>query len=154
MRHYFLLLLVGVALAAGCSPSKKTFSNAADWLPPDFDVKKDILLIDKVSWPARQQRLMEEYMKKNYAYQYEFINANTSLSTKYTDTLKYRFVILNTSGSYTMQSSNFSRPGLTVGMFDFYFYDRMKRKRYPTTNRASSWASMTFKPMVNTILKK
>ncbi|WP_315823587.1 hypothetical protein [Paraflavitalea speifideaquila] len=110
-------------------------------------------MIEKLSLPPRQQKLIEEYMKQKYNYQYVFTEPYTSVNTQYPDSSKYRFVILNTFSSHTMQTGSTGR-FVTVGMFDFYFYDRMTKKKYPPTNRGSSWASMTFKPIINTILAK
>jgi hypothetical protein len=46
------------------------------------------------------------------------------------------------------------RRGLTVTGFDFHFYDRELDKSYPATGKPSSYATMTFEPVINTIVKK
>ena len=101
---------------------------------------------------------MEEFMKENYHYNYEFVDVSkiTDQGNQYADSTKYRFIILNNFSSHMMHASDptvSNSQRVTVGMFDFYFYDRLTKKTYPATNRGSSWASMTFIAMINTILK-
>jgi hypothetical protein len=102
---------------------------------------------------------MEDYMKEKYPYNYEFADPSSIKDTqgKYADSIKYRFAILLDFSKHKMHANDALKPDyqkIEVSMFDFYFYDRLTRKTYPITERGSSWASMTFIPMMNTILKK
>lgn len=152
-KSHFIILAV-LFLISACSPSTKTFGNADKWLPPGFDAKNEVVLIQKISWPRRQQSIMEEYMKEKYPYQYEFFDGDPDKDSKFADTNKYRYVLFSTSSSHVMHANDPSRHQVAVGMSDFYFYDRTTQKSYPATGKGSSWASVTFKPIINTILAR
>ena len=160
MKHTLVCFCMSMFLFMDCSPSKVTFGNAERWLPPDFDPRTGVLMIERVYFPKTQQRKIEEYMKEKYPYAYEFIdNFSTAMKQeKYADSAKYSFFMVDSYSSTqlnrTINTSNNTYHSNTVGAFDYSFYDRLKGKRYPSTGKASSLASMTFKGIINTILKK
>jgi hypothetical protein len=135
-----------------CSPSTHTFGNSDKWLPKDFDPKKGVLLVEKISWPKKQQRKMEEFMAKSYPYKYEFITLDEIKNPggKFQDLDKYKFVLINSTA--LLQRMDISKPAVT--MVDFNFYDRTSKTNYPKTGKGSSLASMTFMPVINTVLEK
>jgi hypothetical protein len=150
--------LLGLILL--CLTSFKNFSQTNDsWLPADFDPKQGVLLIQKVPYPQRQQRLIEEFMEKNYPYKYKFVsikNIEDIDSTKCSDSSSCRFVVLYNYDTHKMHENDF-RPEsqkIIVGMYDFQFYDRNNKTTYPATGKGASWASVPFKSMMNNILKK
>lgn len=156
--RFFLPCIAGLSLlfTLGCS-SSKTFSNSSNWLPSDFKPENGILLIDKVSWPKSQQAKMEKYMKENYTFKYEFVSLSAGYTEKYSDVNVYRFVIENSNSSHVMHQSDPTVPAsqkITVNMVDFNFYDRLTKKTFPATGKGSSYAFMTFRAMMNTILQK
>src|SRR5207253_2501244 len=106
-----------------------------------------------VTWPAKQGRIMKEYMQKNYPYKYEFVSVkDLENNTKYSDKSVYRFTLVNSYDTHVMHQGDASQHPLPVGMVDFSFYDRLNKKVYPQTGKGSSLASTTFKPVINTIV--
>jgi len=143
--------ILSLCLFSSCIARNLSFGNGKDWIPADFDARNNILLIQS-SLPLKgQERKMEDYMKKNYPYRYEFVEYRNIMDRegKFADATVYRFVLMNTSG--TIRTGNMNNPYASVE--DFYFYDRMKDKRYPATAKGSYKKIVTFKPVINTILK-
>jgi hypothetical protein len=145
-------------IALACNPSKKTFGNSEKWIPEDFNPEKTVLLVEKFTISKKEEQKMEDYMSEKYSYKYEFVSAATirNREGKYADTklYKYALVISSETTHYTKMEGAATSSGLTVTGFDFNFYDRESDKNYPKTKKASSWASMTFKPVINSIMKK
>jgi len=147
----FLLFL------AGCDASKATFRHAEKWLPGGFNPQAGVLLIERVAKPKKQQKEMEKYMAEHYPYRYEFIDLKsiTRHDEKYADSLTYRFLLVNAVSGLSLHQDE-PMPtcqGVKVMGFDFNFYDRLTKKLYPATGKASTWGSKTFKPVINTILQ-
>ena len=131
----FLFCSLSLCIFAGCFASRMSFKNGKDWIPVDFDPKNSILLVEKSYSMTSQEKAMEEYMKKNYPYRFEFVTLSSIKlkSDKYSDTVLYRYALIN--DSYSLTSSNFSRP--SVGVHDFRFYDIINAKDYPSPGRGS-----------------
>jgi hypothetical protein len=143
--------ILSLCLFSSCIARNLSFGNGKDWIPADFDAKNNILLIES-SLPLRgQERKMEEYMKKNYPYRYEFVTYREIMEGdgKYENASVYHFALVSTSG--TIRTMNINHP--VVGVQDFYVYDRLKNIRYPATTKGSYKKIVTFKPVINTILK-
>ena len=130
-------------------------SNANGWKPDDFIPKDGILLIEKVTRPQNQQIKIKEFMEKNYPYKYEFVDIKdlNENSEKYKNKDVYRFALVNSYTTQNIHQSDISLRPLNVTAFDFNFIDRRKNKEYPKSGIASSWASMTFKKIIQTVLK-
>jgi len=90
-------------------------------------------------------------MEKKYPYRFEFASNLDIMERggKYTDSKLYRFGVVGQS--YTLHSMYMNRPD--VGVEDFYFYNRSNGKSYPVTHKGSYSKIVTFKPIINTIVK-
>lgn len=154
MRKCLILFLFVGFFLFGCSPSKMTFSNHAQWLPADFDPKTGVLLVEEVVWPKAQGQKMKEYMEQNYPYKYAFVSAKELADPggKYSDKTLYRFAIVNSYKDHIMHE--FKPNQITISMTDFNFVDRLNSKTYPKSGKGSSYASVTFKPFINTVLEQ
>jgi len=139
-KIYLLFIALSWLLLYGCSASHHTFHNKKKWMPPDFDPKTSILLIERSGY-KRQQKNVEEFMKAKYPYRYAFLG-----DTIHWDKQLYRFEILSV---YAVVGN--TRP---VNATDYYFHDRLKNIKYPPTNRASSNGSMTLIAMLHTIIEQ
>ena len=150
-----IVLFFIIALAS--NPSKKTFKNSSSWIPKDFNPNKTILLVEKFAISGRAEQNMEDYMNQKYPYKFEFVDIQTikNKEGKYADTKLYRYALVISSHTSTMTKAQgaVTSGGLTTTWFDFNFYDRDLNKSYPPTRRPSSYASTTFKPVINTIVK-
>ncbi len=143
-------------IAIASNPSKKTFKNADKWIPDDFNPSKTILLVQKFTISENAESKMEEYMSEKYPYKYEFVSLQTirSKEGKYSNTSLYKYALIITSHTTTSRDMQTGKPGPTVTGFDYNFYNRENDKNYPATNKSSSYAIMTFKPVINSIVKK
>jgi hypothetical protein len=152
-----LLITAFFIFFAGASFSQmKAFKeNSNGWRPADLKLEEGVLLIEKVSWPKKQQKKIEEFMEKKYPYKYEFVDAkDLNDSTKFSDKNTYKFALMCTYSSKTMHENQPNQRPLNVGTFDFNFIDRLNNKAYPKSGIFSSWASMTFKQIIETLLEK
>ncbi|HEX8331711.1 MAG TPA: hypothetical protein VF622_03770 [Segetibacter sp.] len=153
----FLTVVIFSIIAVGSNPSKKTFGNSENWIPQNFDPKTTTLLIENFSASKSAEEKMQQYMSESYPYKYEFVDLKTiqNRTGKYADTRLYKFALVISMHSSTINKSQgaSSSIGLTTTGFDFHFFDRDLIKNYPSTKRASSYPIMTFKPVINTIVK-
>jgi hypothetical protein len=128
-----------------------TFGNGRDWIPAEFNAKTDILMVE-ANYPNKgQDKKMVSYLKEKYPYKYEIVRYNDIMDRegKFANTSLYRWVLMDASTQ--IQTGSMANP--TVPAMDFYFYDRMKDKKYPTTTKGSYNKIVTFKPTINTIIK-
>jgi len=150
-----ILSIITTLLFCGCVSPMKTFNdNSNGWKPNDFVPSKGILLIEKIAGPKNQQKKIEEFMAKSYPYKYEFVDTKdlSGNNEKYNDKSTYRFALVSAFSTHTLHQNTTEHP-LNVGAFDFNFIDRLNDKEYPKSGIASSWASMTFKKIIETCLK-
>lgn len=157
----FLLAILIVVMTNGCTTSMNsamnTFTaNSNGWKPADFKPGNGVLLIQRVDRPKGQQRKMEDFMAKNYPFKYEFVDNKDlqATSNKYADKNTYRFVLMNSMDHWTVnRTSSQGMSSSNTVVFDFNFIDRSNNKTYPKSGIASSWASMTFKKIIQTCLE-
>ena len=149
-----LFVIIGIA----SNSSKKVFKNEENWIPEDFDPAKTTLLVQEFTVSDKAQGQMEDYMAEKYPYKYEFVSRSQIFNQegKYANTQLYKYALVISSGTSTTTKSGGASTsgGLTVTSYDFNFFDRSAVKHYPKTRRASSYAITTFKPVINTIVKK
>jgi hypothetical protein len=148
-------LLSGYLLVGGCNSSKMTFGNGDKWIPADFVPAKTVLLVEKYTLSNKVEEKIEAYMNENYPYKYEFVGLDDIKNRsggKYANTklYKYALVIYATRSTYTYTD----RSTVVTAGYDYYFYDREISKNYRETGKASTWILVTFKPIINTIVKK
>ena len=143
-------------LGIASNTSKLTFGNSEKWIPADFDPAQTILLVEDFGVSAKAQRKMEAYMSEKYPYKYEFVSLKTIQNNegKYSDRKLYKYALVYSSHTTFSRDNQTGRDGPTVTGFDYHFYDRELDKDYPATGKSSSYAIMTFKPVINTIVKK
>ena len=151
-----------IVLTYGCTTamnsSMKTFTaNSNGWKPADFKPENGVLLIQRLTWPKAQQRKIEDFMAKNYPFKYEFVDIKDmeANSSKYADKNIYRFALVNSMDRWTVtKTSGQGTSSSNTIVFDFNFIDRMSNKTYPKSGIASSWASITFKKIIQACLGK
>lgn len=151
-----ILFFTGICFSSCVFKSNiNTFkSNSNNWLPADFDPKSTVLLIERVDWPERQQRIIREFMKEKYPYKYRFLRS-PNIDEDFPDTATYRFVLFYSANTHAPELGDKTVLGndkVTSTMFDFHFYDRSKNLSYSPSGIGASWASMPFKWMINYIL--
>lgn len=162
MKQHILVMTIAILVTiCSCTTPMQTFtSNSNGWKPNDFVPSKGVLLIEKITWPKNQQKKIEEYMIKNYPYKYEFVDVPdlTGSNKKFEDKNIYRFALVSSYKTKNlnegkMDANGFEKP-LNVGAFDFNFIDRLNNKEYPKSGIYSSWASMTFKKIIEACIEK
>ncbi|MDI9363459.1 MAG: hypothetical protein QM541_00810 [Flavobacterium sp.] len=162
MKQIISIITVAILVTIGsCTTPMTTFkSNANGWKPNDFDPNNGVLLIEKITRPKLEQKKIEEYMLKNYPYRYEFVDAADlkGSNKKFEDKNVYQFALVSTYKIINIHEGKIDKTGfkkpLNVGIFDFNFIDRLNNKVYPKSGIYSSWASMTFKKIIETCLEK
>jgi hypothetical protein len=150
------ILCIACFLFQGCKFSKLAYGNGNKWIPTDFDPASTILLVQEYTLPGKDKQRIEEFMHEKYPYRYEFVPMKTikSREGKYADTKSYRYALVFTSnlyGAFPVDGMNHSFGQIA---FDFHFYDRESDRDFPPTYKPSSYASWTFKPVINTIRQK
>jgi len=151
----------------GYHPNKYMF-------PENFNPEKHVLLVmqlPKRNKPDQQHKAgtneIENVFKNRYgAYQFQIIAPIdiSADSTKYADLGIYRFILYNTAtttgrvdGGYTIYSDGTRTPNLPARVatttIDFYFYDRLTKTAYPSSELRNSILSMTLGPIVSTIVE-
>lgn len=155
IRLSLLTLLAFFVLAIASKPSKMVFKNADQWIPGDFNPHNTVLLVQIFDVSDKAQKNMETYMAEKYPYKYEFASLQTikSKDGKYSDTKLYKYALMVTSHTINTRDQT-GRSGPSYVGFDYNFYDRESGKNYPVTGKGSSYAIMTFKPVINSIVKK
>ena len=174
-RCKIIVAIAALLFVQGCFPSKKkatekVFNNGDNWIPPDFNPQKVVLLVQLLDeevknegWRMKHKKWNEEmrqYMKDKYPFKYEFTEADAIeyRGTRYSDYAKYPFGLLINNGSVRYEGVAGKQVGdkfyNTSAVYDYYFIDRSTGKKYPLTKKYSSNPVMTFMPVINTILEK
>jgi hypothetical protein len=125
MKKYIALPLI---MISSCNISNRSYSDAAKWVPSDFDPSKSTLLVEHYPGKEKSNKSMKNFIDKKYPGKYEIVNKEDILAIngKYTDTKFYKYAVLwGTIGgtSYTSftgggTTTNFSLQKLTIaGIF-------------------------------------
>jgi len=147
------LLLMAVIILSSCSGKRKIFGHTKRWIPANFEPANTVLLVEEL-YTAKGQRLMRAYMADKYPFRYE-VTSNDSITGKlgrYADTKLYRYALV--ISTHEAQAAMPNPSSASVTGFDFNFYDRDLGRHYPRTRKGSSFPIMTFRPVINTIVKK
>lgn len=152
----FFISALFILFAIASAPSKMTFHNSDKWIPAEFNPNAQILLIENFHSSSVQQKA-EDYVSKHYPYKYEFVSKEDIYSTdKYKDNILYRFALISNKDYFT---TNYTRSNGSTGSIsgegtDFGFYDRKLGVTLQKAKRGSSNALLTFKPIINSIVKQ
>jgi|SRR5687768_1277155 len=143
----FLFYSLSLCVLAGCFASGMSSKNDTKWIPADFDPKNTILLVEKNYSMTPLEKEIEEYMKKNYPYRFEFaLGPSIRLKAgKYSDTVLYRYALVRNS-DYIHGGGHASQRE------DFNFYDMIHDKDYSPSGKQSSKKVDTFKRVVDALI--
>ncbi len=143
---YFSLFCISFC---ACGPGNRSFSDGSKWIPSDFDMHSETLLIEKYPGKDRLTQDMNDYLTKHYPGKYVIVSKEeiANKSNKYADLSVYRFVF---QWKFTARY-NFSS-GFTDYDPDGNFYDRSIDKHYPTTKRINNYGQRSYIPFINTIV--
>ena len=153
----FLFAALIMVLTYGCTTamqsSMQSFTtNSNGWKPADFKPENGVLLIQRITRPKGQQRKIEDFMAKEYPFKYEFVDIkDIESNNKYADKNIYRFALAYSYSNRVMNGA--TKPSYYVA-FDFNFIDRLNNETYPKSGIESSWASKTFKKIIQNCLEK
>lgn len=154
MKRLALFCSLTLLFSACFSPHRSTWSDGKTWIPADFDVQKDILLIETFPLNRRSNEHMKQWLAKNYTGRYAVADRDSILSKfgKYADTEKYRFAML-----WDRQVlRQYQDVAWVDGDWNGHFYDRLNdhiydiSKRDAQRNNLGSWSYM---PFLNTVMK-
>lgn len=153
----FTVLLAFILLLTGCV-AHRSFSDASKWIPADFNIQKDFLLVQTFPVSRKTNEKMTAWLAQNYPGHYEIVDKSTiyGKSVKYTDTRKYRFAFVWGSITETIKGSNPNPNGFgNLHYYDYNgnFYDRSVGKEYPTTRKYNNYGGKAYIPFFNSIIK-
>ncbi len=179
MRLLIAFVVVVISIFTGKS-SGETPLYTSLWkidtliVPSDFDPQKSVLLFLHI--PAKKDQneshkkatgKMNKMLQENYPYPYEIVSPQDLNDPKYSDTIKYRYVIYpsvnmrhrSEKRTYvkTVNNREYRRTETTAGVdiysWDFFFYDRVKEISYPATGKSASWFEIPFSSFLKTLKK-
>jgi hypothetical protein len=148
-----LLALISTICLQSCL-QKMAFGNGNSWIPRNFDAKNTVFLIAYFGSNDKENRDAVNFMQKNYPYQYEMMEPDDT--AKFPDKKKYRFMLLPVSQTIMTHSGaagGTNTLAAPVSASDFYFYDRLTNTTYPPLHKGSYKALVTFKPVIETIVR-
>jgi hypothetical protein len=141
---FFLLFISFTA----CSPGNRSFSDGSKWIPADFDIHSETLLIERYPGKDRLTQDMDEYLSKHYPGKYVILSKEEiAKSGKYADHTIYRFAF-----QWKVKERYNYSSGFTDYDPDGNFYDRAADKLYPTTKRINNYGQRSYIPFINTIV--
>lgn len=158
-KHYLTLgclaIFIFFAIASGV-PKNASYSDAAEWIPKDFNPTSTTLLIEKHPLKTKQNDRMIKYLQDHYPYPFEVVSKDdiNNKNGKYADLKKYRFALLwrPSVHTYTTFSNGVSSEHRAWDMFG-NFIDRSTNKSYPSTSGRNIYGDVGYKPVINSIIK-
>jgi len=150
MKNFACSILLFISFSA-CSPGNRSFSDGSKWIPAEFDMNRETLLVEKFPGKDRLTQDMDEFLAKHYPGKYVIVSKEeiADKSGKYGDLTLYRFAFQwKVTSRY-----NFSN-GFTDYDPDGKFYDRSTDKLYPTTKRINNYGNRSYIPFFNTIVNQ
>ena len=162
MRQSFFLV---VLIITSCSAGHHSYSDAANWVPVDFDPAKNVLVVETYPIKEKWNNSMRELLYKHFAGKYEIADEQSILSPtgKYSDTKKYRYAVLwrvihgGTSSTHqsfspgTIMNTTYHDATLDI---NGYFRDRANGKNYPETKKYNNYGWQGFVPFFNSVIKE
>ena len=159
-KHFvsIVTLIVFFVLGVASHPAKNsTYSDAANWIPADFNPNDGILLIEIHPRNTSQNEKMTEFLAQNYPYKYEVVDRGMiqGKPDKYADTKVYRFGVL---WDFKMsQHNNIDANGKMSFQTDYDLYgqfiDRSTNKVYPRTTKANHYGQTGYEPFFNSVIQ-
>jgi hypothetical protein len=158
MKHIRNITLLAAALFTlattnSCSTSKKSLANSSAWLPTDFQPGQTVLLVQYFGQGANPITAdMIAYMKVKYPFKYKFVSLEEIEDPRgpYVDANTYPYALV-----WDVRSVTFGQDREKYSeYYDLHFYNRKVKKDYPNTGKTTTAPNMTFKPVINTIVKK
>ena len=154
MKKMKLIVFLSFAILffENCNVGKMTFSDAASWIPEDFNPKNGILLIETYPATEKFNKDMQDFLAKNYPGRYEIVDKDAIYKKKgkYADTKLYHFAFhwgaKSRFDKYNTPSINYSNPNGS-------FYDRSLNKEYPTTRKINNYGRSSYLPFLNSIVQ-
>jgi len=157
MKQSLLLLLIALS---SCNISNRSYSDAAKWVPSDFEPSKSALLVEHYPGKDKWNTSMKNFLDKKYPGKYEIVNKEDILAIngKYSDTKVYKYAVLwGTIGgtSYTSFSGGGSTTNFSSPKIDYsgHFLDRATGKEYPVTKKYNNYGWQGFVPFFNSVIK-
>jgi len=145
----FIVLGILFCTFSSCKPLSDFNKNTNEWRPKEFDPTQGILLIQNVDLSKWQISRMQSFMKSKYPYKYEFVPKSYNKDSAYSDRTIYRFALVPGTKQIDAMSKSTNSTGVSnirmnkVTVYDFNFYDRLKKK---PLNRSGVFASSPFSP--------
>jgi hypothetical protein len=137
--------------------------NKNGWRPMNLNLSTGVLLIQRANTKdGKQQKKMEDFMKANYPYQFEFFESIYTLynDSNYSDRDRFRFVLAiqwqqkDATTKYDLGEGRKYYDNYKIGNYDFHFIDRKEDKSYPNTYEGGSYAVTPLSKIINNILNK
>lgn len=161
MKQSLLLLLIVIS---SCNVSNRSYSDAAKWVPSDFDPSKYVLLVEKYPGKEKWNKAMIQYIDKHYPGKYEIADKENILSTegKYRDP-KYKYAVMwKELGSLSSSNRTTFTPSVTTTTYysdpkydiNGYFRDRTSGTNYPPTKKYNNYGWQGFVPFFNSVIKQ
>jgi len=133
-----------------------TFKDYEKLVPPDFNPKKDFLLIETFPVNAKSNERMKEWLQKNYPGAFAVVDVNLiqGKDNQYSDLSKYRFAFVWDGWSvveshYTNGNSFVYKHRDPMG----HMLDRSTNTNYPTTKKYNNYGDYAYIPFFNSIMK-
>ncbi len=97
MKHTARILF-GLIILSSCNVSHYTLSDAANWIPTNFNPQSGILLVEHFPLSKRSDQKMQEYLDQNYPGRYEIMDRETIMNTKQANMQILKYISLHFYG--------------------------------------------------------
>jgi hypothetical protein len=147
--YFFLLSIAATSFITIPSGNLKN----DNWIPPDFNPKNVVLLIQEHPFGEKQNNRMIEFLEKEYHWRYEIVSIKQMRENKkYEDKKLYQFILLWTdeaSPEITTQSR-----GFTYQDIDGNFLDRAAQITYPQSKLGKGFGQIGYRKVIKAINRK
>jgi hypothetical protein len=118
-------------------------------VPPDFNPKKDFLLIETFPVSAKSNEKMKQWLEKNYLGAFAVVDKSiiNGKNNQYSDTSKYKYAFIWGSRNRTTRGNFiYSDPNGN-------FINRTTNTEYPTTKKYNNYGDQAYITFFNSIMK-
>jgi hypothetical protein len=118
-------------------------------VPPDFNPKKDFLLIETFPVSAKSNAKMKEWLAKNYSGAFAIVDKQIiyGKDNPYSDTSVYKYAFVWGSWNTTFQGN------FTYRDPNGNFFNRATNTSYPTTKKYNNYGDKSYITFFNSIMK-